>query len=119
MKHMTACLGLIASIALMPSWGYAQSTSGESVGLISAEGTTLAAEVSRDAKDYISVEIDGTTYRVSVAIAEGKTTKDIASVLHLSVKTAESHRSNIMNRLNVHNVASLVRYAIRHGMIEA
>ncbi len=52
-------------------------------------------------------------------IAEGKTTKDIASVLHLSVKTAESHRSNIMNRLNVHNVASLVRYAIRHGMIEA
>jgi DNA-binding NarL/FixJ family response regulator len=52
-------------------------------------------------------------------IAEGKTTKDIASLLHLSVKTAESHRSNIMNRLNVHNVASLVRYAIRRGMIEA
>ena len=52
-------------------------------------------------------------------IAEGKTTKDIASLLHLSVKTAESHRSNIMNRLGVHNVASLVRYAIRRGMIEA
>jgi len=52
-------------------------------------------------------------------IAEGHTTKDIASKLHLSVKTAESHRSNIMNRLDVHNVASLVRYAIRRGMIEA
>lgn len=52
-------------------------------------------------------------------IAEGKTTKDIAALLHLSVKTAESHRSNIMNRLDVHNVASLVRYAIRQGMIEA
>lgn len=52
-------------------------------------------------------------------IAEGKTTKDIAKLLHLSVKTAESHRSNIMNRLDVHNVASLVRYAIRRGMIEA
>jgi DNA-binding NarL/FixJ family response regulator len=52
-------------------------------------------------------------------IAEGNTTKDIASKLHLSVKTAESHRSNIMNRLDVHNVASLVRYAIRRGMIEA
>lgn len=52
-------------------------------------------------------------------IAEGKTTKDIANLLHLSVKTAESHRSNIMNRLDVHNVASLVRYAIRRGMIEA
>lgn len=52
-------------------------------------------------------------------IAEGNTTKDIAALLHLSVKTAESHRSNIMNRLDVHNVASLVRYAIRRGMIEA
>lgn len=52
-------------------------------------------------------------------IAEGNTTKDIAAMLHLSVKTAESHRSNIMNRLDVHNVASLVRYAIRQGMIEA
>lgn len=52
-------------------------------------------------------------------IAEGNTTKDIAALLHLSVKTAESHRSNIMNRLDVHNVASLVRYAIRQGMIEA
>lgn len=52
-------------------------------------------------------------------IAEGRTTKDIANLLHLSVKTAESHRSNIMNRLDVHNVASLVRYAIRQGMIEA
>ncbi len=52
-------------------------------------------------------------------IAEGRTTKDIAGLLHLSVKTAESHRSNIMSRLDVHNVASLVRYAIRRGMIEA
>lgn len=52
-------------------------------------------------------------------IAEGRTTRDIADLLHLSVKTAESHRSNIMNRLDVHNVASLVRYAIRRGMIEA
>ena len=52
-------------------------------------------------------------------IAEGKTTKDIASVLNLSVKTAESHRSRIMQRLDMHNIASLVRYAIRRGMIQA
>lgn len=52
-------------------------------------------------------------------IAEGHTTKSIASVLYLSVKTAESHRTRIMQRLGIHNIASLVRYAIRRGMIKA
>jgi len=52
-------------------------------------------------------------------IAEGYTTKSIASLLTVSVKTAESHRSHIMQRLQLHNVAGLVRYAIRHGMIQA
>ncbi len=52
-------------------------------------------------------------------IAEGRTTKEIAALLHLSVKTAEAHRSHIMQRLDMHNVAELVRYAIREGMIEA
>lgn len=52
-------------------------------------------------------------------IAEGNTTKNIAEILHLSVKTAESHRSRIMSKLDMHNVASLVRYSIRQGMIEA
>ncbi len=52
-------------------------------------------------------------------IAEGKTTKDIAELLHLSVKTAESHRSHIMQRLDIHNIAHLVRYAIRRGIIRA
>jgi len=52
-------------------------------------------------------------------IAEGNTTKEIAEFLHLSVKTAESHRSRIMSKLDMHNVASLVRYSIREGMIEA
>lgn len=52
-------------------------------------------------------------------IAEGNTTKDIARVLHLSVKTAESHRSRIMSKLDIHNIANLVRYSIRRGMIRA
>lgn len=52
-------------------------------------------------------------------IAEGHTTKSIASLLFLSVKTAESHRTRIMQRLDIHNIASLVRYAIRRGMIKA
>lgn len=52
-------------------------------------------------------------------IAEGHTTKSIASLLFISVKTAESHRSRIMQRLGMHNVASLVRYAIRTGLLKA
>lgn len=52
-------------------------------------------------------------------IAEGHTTKSIAAILFVSVKTAESHRSHIMQRLDIHNIASLVRYAIKSGMIKA
>jgi two-component system, NarL family, response regulator NreC len=52
-------------------------------------------------------------------IAEGKTTKEIASILHLSPKTVDSHRMRSMAKLDVHNISSLVRYAIREGMIDA
>jgi two-component system, NarL family, response regulator NreC len=51
-------------------------------------------------------------------ITEGKTTKEIASVLGVSVKTAECHRTNIKEKLDLHETASLVRYAIRRGLIE-
>jgi DNA-binding NarL/FixJ family response regulator len=50
-------------------------------------------------------------------IAEGHSTKDMAQRLSLSVKTIESHRMEIMNRLGIHDVAGLVRYAIRIGLI--
>jgi DNA-binding NarL/FixJ family response regulator len=52
-------------------------------------------------------------------IAEGKTTKEIASLLGISVRTAETHRSNLMEKLNIHETAGLVRYAIRSGLIES
>jgi DNA-binding NarL/FixJ family response regulator len=48
-------------------------------------------------------------------IAEGKNTKDIASDLDISVKTIESHRLQLMERLNIHDIPGLVRYAIRTG----
>ena len=51
-------------------------------------------------------------------VAEGKTSKEIAAVLNLSAKTAESYRSRIMEKLDIHDTAGLVRYAIRQGMIE-
>jgi len=50
-------------------------------------------------------------------IAEGKTTKEAAGLLGISVKTAESHRTRIMQKLNIHEIAGLVRYAIRRGLV--
>jgi DNA-binding NarL/FixJ family response regulator len=50
-------------------------------------------------------------------VAEGHRTRDIANTLGLSVKTVESHRGEIMKRLRVHDVVSLVRYALRVGLI--
>jgi DNA-binding NarL/FixJ family response regulator len=49
-------------------------------------------------------------------IAEGKNTKEIASALDISVKTVESHRLQLMERLNIHDIPGLVRYAIRIGL---
>jgi RNA polymerase sigma factor (sigma-70 family) len=50
-------------------------------------------------------------------IAEGRTTRQIAEVLHISVKTVETHRTVLMKRLDLHDVAGLVRYAIRVGLV--
>ena len=50
-------------------------------------------------------------------VAEGKSTKQIAELLTISVKTAEFHRGRIMEKLNIHDTAGLVRYAIREGLI--
>lgn len=52
-------------------------------------------------------------------IAEGKSTKEVASMLGMSVKTAESHRTHLMKKLGIHETASLVRYAIRRGLVQA
>jgi len=52
-------------------------------------------------------------------IAEGQTTKEIARTLHISVKTVETHRMQLMERLDIHDVAGLVKYAIRTGLIKS
>lgn len=51
-------------------------------------------------------------------IAEGNSTKEIAARLGLSVKTVDNHRTNMMRKLDLHNVASITRYAMQHGLIE-
>lgn len=51
-------------------------------------------------------------------VAEGKTTKEIAGLLGVSVKTADSHRTRIMKKLDTHGTAGLVRYAVRTGLVQ-
>lgn len=56
---------------------------------------------------------------VTQLLAEGHSTKEVATLLQVSVKTAETHRANVMRRLDCHSVAELVRYALRNQIIEA
>ena len=85
----------------------------------------LSSEISRVIVDaYLSgtaAPADPLTSRerqVLQLVAEGNTAKQIAQLLDISVKTAETHRSRIMDKLGIHDTAGLVRYAIRRGLIQ-
>jgi DNA-binding NarL/FixJ family response regulator len=52
-------------------------------------------------------------------VAEGRSSKEVAQLLSISVKTVESHRTNIMRKLRIRSVGQLVRYAVRNGLIQA
>jgi len=70
-------------------------------------------------KTYASPDpLSGRERQVLQLVGEGKSTKAIATHLGISVKTAESHRARLMKKLDIHETASLVRYAIRHGLIQ-
>jgi len=57
--------------------------------------------------------------RVVQLLAEGKSSKEAAAMLNISTKTVETHRSNILQRLDCHSFAELVRYAVRNHIVEA
>ncbi|HEY3152379.1 MAG TPA: response regulator transcription factor [Candidatus Binatia bacterium] len=67
--------------------------------------------------NFSRVALTSRQRQVLQLVAEGKTTKEVASLLGVSVKTAESHRASLMEKLSVHETAGLVRYAIRIGLI--
>lgn len=106
-----------------------------------AEELALAIKAVADGKTYLSASVSRTVVdgylersagtggatemltgrqrEILQLIAEGKNTKEIAELLGISSKTAEAHRLQLMNRLEIHDVAGLVRYAIRTGLISA
>ncbi|MFZ0332572.1 MAG: response regulator transcription factor [Candidatus Acidiferrales bacterium] len=89
-------------------------------------GVYLSPEVSRavvqayqNKTELSSEPLSPRERQVLQLIAEGKTTKEAAGVLNISVKTAETHRTRIMEKLDIHETAGLVRYAIRSGLVQA
>lgn len=68
--------------------------------------------------DVISERLTSREREIVQLLSEGKTSKEVASALGISVKTAETHRANIMRKLEIHSVSELVRYAVRNQIIE-
>jgi DNA-binding NarL/FixJ family response regulator len=74
-----------------------------------------------NATEIVDTEPDLLTSRereVIQLLAEGRTSKEVAVTLNLSVKTAETHRTNLMRKLGLHSVADLTRYAVRNGIVQ-
>ena len=71
--------------------------------------------------DYTRSSYDSLTLREKEVLpltAEGKTTREMAEMLHLSSKTVEKHRAKVMQKLDLQNLSELIKYAIRKGLIE-
>jgi two-component system response regulator NreC len=99
----------------------------DAINTVRAEGVYLSPKTREGMiRDYISLLSKGSLSAVSALsareqevlryIAEGKSTKEIAAHLGVSVKTIETHRLNIMEKLEIKNMAELVKYAIRQGL---
>ena len=94
--------------------------------LVARGGTFLSPQVTgvvveqlrRGVKDSQEIALSERQREVLQLIAEGHSTRDIAEKLHISVKTVETHRSQVMQKLDVHDIAGLTRYAMRIGLIQ-
>ena len=82
----------------------------------------VAEYVRQESGETVSSPLERLTPRqreILQLIAEGRTTPEIAQLLEVSVKTVDTHRTQLMDRLDIHDIAGLVRYAIRVGLITA
>jgi len=82
-------------------------------------GTLLVQWLQDPAMEAEGVSLSLRERQVLKLIADGHSTKQIAAMLEISAKTADSHRTRLMAKLGVHEVAGLVRYAIRQGIVAA
>src|SRR5690348_12446380 len=83
--------------------------------------TPCATELLLSGKGGVNEKMERLTSRereIVQLLAESKTSKEIASKLGISTKTAETHRANIMRKLEIHSISDLVRYAVRNQIIE-
>jgi DNA-binding NarL/FixJ family response regulator len=78
------------------------------------KGATQTAELPETVSDRITPR----EREIVKLLAEGKSSREVATSLNISLKTAETHRSNLMRKLNLHTVSELVRYAVRNEIIE-
>jgi DNA-binding NarL/FixJ family response regulator len=72
----------------------------------------------KEALELVSDRLTSREREIVQLVAEGKSSKEIAYFLDISVKTAETHRANVMRKLDVHSVTDLVRYAVRNQIVE-
>jgi two-component system, NarL family, response regulator NreC len=80
----------------------------------------ISDAVLTDYRKHVTNPVDLLTSRereVLTMVADGKTNKEIAATLNLSVYTVESHRGSVMEKLNLHNTGDIVRFALRNGLI--
>ena len=79
----------------------------------------ISDAVLNDYRKHVSNPVDLLTSRereILTMVADGKTNKEIANALNLSVYTVESHRGSVMEKLNLHNAGDIVRFALRNGL---
>lgn len=72
-----------------------------------------------DSKQPFDEQLTSRQREIVQLLAEGKSSKEVSSLLGLSIKTVETHRANIMRRLDCHSLSDLVRYAVRNNIIQA
>lgn len=82
------------------------------------ESANLAAAAAKDGHALPRAMLTAREREVLQLIAEGHTTQELANLLGISRKTADRHRTALMEKLDIHNSASLTRYAVRHRVIE-
>jgi two-component system, NarL family, response regulator NreC len=113
---------LLKSSAFAEVAGAVRSVMANQTYLSPAVAQTMVEDYVRGPRDAGRSVFDTLTPRereVLQLLAEGKATKQAAAHLHVSVKTVETHRRNIMEKLDLHSVAELTKYAIREGLTTA